>query len=772
MIPVLAFGLLMVLVLGVNPFLRLSTPRASATVAGLALLCVPLQILKWSSAYFAWTVSADFLMVAAVVALAMLVMRLPLLWSLLLVVALVLINVPLWFETVAFYFAAEWGWVRFAQAWTITGGLLRIAGGVVVVVLALRLIVFVLSLPFGARSSGFIPLSRAELMCIFTAMLVTAGVSTFGLSSQLVPLLPAPYNPQWNTPQRDWASALLPGMRSELYISDTDAITKFNQGVTIDRYGERIEVPKDTAGLRVQARYWGRVFMAIPWALWVPPLIYWLILIAGVYGLFYSLTYVVLPYWRDREKLIFPLARLPEALLPDEHKPGAVPSIFRGPAFWIGFAISAGVLMWNGLALNGAVDASYKVILGMSRNAVDAAIANTVWEGLGSDASFGLMFLIIFTAIGIAFLLPLEISFSIWFYFLVGKAIILITVWMGYGRVAGDFPSDWLWFNNPVTAQGGGGLFLFSALSLYRCLKDYVHLVRGRSVGDAVRIAMPVVGLVVSLLVITAWLQWNHIGWGWAMLITLTLTLLTVGLMRIVAEGGVYWFQSHTSFFHLYKMFGVGKFLPAPLLAPLIPIYSVLFLDIKTFMAPNLLNAGAMQRDVGGSRAKFHLSIVLSVAASVVLSLGFAIFLAHLWGGQAMHGWFYVQGPSSMLDTARDATREVAQFNPVNSIWWGVGAVWVALSMYLRTWLFWFPHPIGYIMLINPLMSQLWFSFFIGWMCKKVVVQYGGKNTFDKVRGVFIGLILGELLAIVFWLTLSLVYTGVKSAGIDLNRYS
>ena len=24
--------------------------------------------------------------------------------------------------------------------------------------------------------------------------------------------------------------------------------------------------------------------------------------------------------------------------------------------------------------------------------------------------------------------------------------------------------------------------------------------------------------------------------------------LLTIGLMRIVAEGGIYWFQSHTSF--------------------------------------------------------------------------------------------------------------------------------------------------------------------------------------------------------------------------------
>jgi hypothetical protein len=129
-----------------------------------------------------------------------------------------------------------------------------------------------------------------------------------------------------------------------------------------------------------------------------------------------------------------------------------------------------------------------------------------------------------------------------------------------------------------------------------------------------------------------------------------------------------------------------------------------------------------------------------------------------------------VQGPQLVLDTARDATREASAFNPVTAIWWGVGAAWVAISMYLRTTLFWFPHPLGYVMLINPLMSELWFSFFIGWVCKKIVVQYGGKSTFDKVRGAFIGLIMGELMSILFWLMLSLAF-GLKSGGIDLNRY-
>ena len=72
-------------------------------------------------------------------------------------------------------------------------------------------------------------------------------------------------------------------------------------------------------------------------------------------------------------------------------------------------------------------------------------------------------------------------------------------------------------------------------------------------------------------------------------------------------------------------------------------------------------------------------------------------------------------------------------------------------------------------MLINPLMSALWFSFFIGWLCKKMVVRYGAKKTFDKTRAVFIGLIMGELMAVFIWPLLGIAFD-FSTVGIDLNR--
>jgi hypothetical protein len=252
-------------------------------------------------------------------------------------------------------------------------------------------------------------------------------------------------------------------------------------------------------------------------------------------------------------------------------------------------------------------------------------------------------------------------------------------------------------------------------------------------------------------------------------MLVLSLALLTVGLMRIVAEGGIYWFQYHTSFLHVYKFLGLGRWLSPALIGPILPIYSVLYLDIKTFLAPNLLNAAKVQKDTGASRTKFHASIVLCLAVTVAVSLGLSLLFAYERGGQKMSDWFYNQEPPYVMSLAMSATTDTPAFHPTTAAWYAIGASWVAVSMILRRSLFWFPHPIGYIMLINPLSTQLWFSFFLGWVCKKVVVQYGGKATFDKVRTVFIGLILGELIAILYWSALQMAWN--ITIGITLNRY-
>jgi hypothetical protein len=614
------------------------------------------------------------------------------------------------------------------------------------------------------------PFTRAELVTLFAVVLVSSGISTFGLTSQLIPIVHAPWNQEWNTAQRGWSEDLLPYLHPDLYITDVDQVRMVREGVAV-------LPPSDSASLGEKMGYWRRVAQAVPWSVWIRPLSRWLLFVFASYGMFFFLSHVVLGHWSRREKLIFPLAQLPESLLPErDEDAGWWPPLFRSPLFWIGFGLAALVTAWNASVQAGWIVGLTKIPFGMGSGEIETMLKGTPFEGVALVGRGGarLEFVYGFFAIGIAFLLPVEISFSVWFYFLVGQAIIVVGSWMNYT----DFNTDWLWHNHPPSALGAGGLLCFSTVSLWRCVASYRQLGRGRPLSDRLRLAAPLVGLVVCMLLMAIWLERFTVnpasGHGlsllWAMIFVAVTTLVTLGLMRIVAEGGIYWMQSHVSFFHVYKMLGLGKVLKPLLVGPLLPIYFVLFMDIKTFMAPNLLNAAKMRQDVGGSRVRFHLAIVVGILVSIAVSLFVALVLCYMRGGQEMGDWFYNTGPQLTLDTARSAIRAVPEFDAATSTWYGAGAAWLGLSLFLRQFVFWFPHPIGFIMQVNPLIGMVWASFLIAWIFKSLVVRYGGKATYMTVRVFFLGLIVGEVVSVFVWPVLGILFE-FDTMNIDLNRY-
>lgn len=608
------------------------------------------------------------------------------------------------------------------------------------------------------------PLGRSELLAIIASLMVTAGISSYGLSDVLVPIIAGPWNAEWNTPQRGWDTQLHPYLNRELYITDPKAIRLFREGF--------VDSPAEDAPWAEWLAYYQSVVARIPWTTWLYPLAAWMIFVAGCYGMFWSLSYLVLDLWSRREKLIFPLTKLPEALLPEDGDSASVlPAMVRRPQFWLGFALSFGVLAHNAAAAANWTPLA-RLALGLGNADINAMLEATSLAGLVGGGSM----LINFTCIGVAFLLPLEVSFSIWFYFIVGRLLILIMVFQGHGKNFADFPSDWIWVQNPLSTLGMGGLLFFSAVTLWRAIRDAVrvpppaadHDRTGRSCSVQF---LPAMGLAFSFIIVTAWLCWNRLPLHWAILVTAFLVLLTLGLMRIVAETGVFWIQSNAGFFHFYKMLGLGGAFAPILVAPLILIYAVLFLDIKTFIAPNIINAARMQQDIRGNRLKFHLNIALSVVASIIVAIGYSIVLAYSRGAQQMNTWFYSNGPVRYAEQAARATTMTFNFEPTTFGWFSAGAFWVAVTMILRRTLFWFPHPVGFLMNINPLIPFLWFSFFLGWLCKKITVKYGGQMSFEVMRQIMLGLIFGELAAILVVAAINIFPLGVNITGIDLNRY-
>jgi hypothetical protein len=75
----------------------------------------------------------------------------------------------------------------------------------------------------------------------------------------------------------------------------------------------------------------------------------------------------------------------------------------------------------------------------------------------------------------------------------------------------------------------------------------------------------------------------------------------------------------------------------------------------------------------------------------------------------------------------------------------GVGAGITALFTVLHHRFVGFPfHPVGYAVACGWVMSAMWFSVFLAWLTKWVILKFGGIQLYRKMVPFFLGVILGQ----------------------------
>ena len=80
------------------------------------------------------------------------------------------------------------------------------------------------------------------------------------------------------------------------------------------------------------------------------------------------------------------------------------------------------------------------------------------------------------------------------------------------------------------------------------------------------------------------------------------------------------------------------------------------------------------------------------------------------------------------------------------------GIVIVGALAWLRINFVWWPiHPLGFIMATSWSSLNLWFSLFLGWLCKLLTIRYSGLRGYVLLRPLFLGLVMGDVLGAVLW---------------------
>jgi hypothetical protein len=200
---------------------------------------------------------------------------------------------------------------------------------------------------------------------------------------------------------------------------------------------------------------------------WLPQMATWIGFMLALAGASLCVVVILRRQWVDRERLAFPTVALPLAMMEDK-----VP-IFRRPLFWLGFVLPLLVSFTNTLALNApsipAVNLRANLDLGTLFTAPP-------WNAVGNTPLSFYPFVI-----GIAYLIPVDVTFSCWFFFLLTRAQRVIGAALGIEATSGVQQAQY-----PYQGHQGAGAFLALTLVSLWLARGYLKQVFLKAFGENV----------------------------------------------------------------------------------------------------------------------------------------------------------------------------------------------------------------------------------------------------------------------------------------------
>jgi hypothetical protein len=535
------------------------------------------------------------------------------------------------------------------------------------------------------------------------------------------------------------------------------------------------------------ATVWQRFAFAwerVPWHIWQGPLAAWgLFIFVSFLGVLF-LVEVLRQEWVERENLAFPLAVLPSALIEETTGPGRVRHrLLADPLLWIGMAVS--VLM---MALSGLKHYE-KITFGELLVNFNTVFTAAPWNAIQRN-----ILVVSPLVIGIGYLVHLEISRSIWIFFLLGTVFTLLAVNLGWNQV--DRPPEPLdWFAPPYPFprdQAMGAMAALAGYLLWRSRSGLWGLVKAPFDRSTVASSDPgfmpkrlaAWGFIGCFVFLVVWMgrmirlpagfpppglavtgSPGRLNYPLIVLWLALFYLMVIAFARLRAEAGV------PNNFLLPAMMRMPRVWGGP---PVWGWQSSNAINYFAWMPMSSLPAMAPLGLEGLALARRHGPSARVLAAGVI-----AAFVLALVGGGLCFLWnCYVQGegyigqnishgtvPFWTFYRARGRNLEVGYLHTAQAMAAVVGlalmsALLVARSKWLR-----FPlHPLGYLIwCVAPAHAALvqhdnvrgihllWAPMFIAWLIKRTVIRYGGMRLYRRLLPIFLGLVLGQLLMIVFW---------------------
>lgn len=570
-------------------------------------------------------------------------------------------------------------------------------------------VVFCLSLLIGgnvllSRTFPKAALTQGELLTVYVMLSLASGIAGHDFLRVLIPMIPHAF--WFATPENDWADLF------HRYVPDWMAIKDRNLLAELYRGESTLYTSSHLRGLWMPVLAWtGFMFSLVTFML--------------VLNLF------VRKQWTEHEKLSYPIIQLPYEITLGGGREGA----FRRPALWIGFGLAGLMDIVNGLHF------LIPSVPGLGGRLYDLQpfFANKPWNAIGWTPIGLFPF-----AVGLAFFMPLDLSFSCWFFFLFWKAERVLAAALGLRNLP-SFPY--------VDEQSLGayiGLCLIALVATRRHLTRVVRRLFGAENADFDRTEpLRYRSTLLLGLAATAYLggfsRLAGMSWWTIPVFFGTYYAIALAVTRMRAELG--------SPVHDLHFIGPDEMLPR--------VFGTRFLGPRNltaftyYFAFNRAHRGhPMPHQLEGfklaERTQMNTRRLVGAMLFAMLWGILTTFWAyyHLSFRDGALSWF-ANHPFTRLQGWLTVPRPP---DYGASLAMAAGFIQTVLLTVMRMRFVWWPlHAAGFAISSSWSMNVFWFSILVSWALKGTLLRQGGLASHRKATPFFFGLVLGEFLVGSLW---------------------
>jgi hypothetical protein len=562
-------------------------------------------------------------------------------------------------------------------------------------------------------------LSAAEMLVVYTMVAVGASLAGHDMCPNLIGTMAHPW--QFATAENGWARTFMPYLPRWLSVTDPRVLGPLYRGNS-------------------------SLYESGHWLAWLWPAMYWVGFVAALLFVMMCINTLVRKQWAERERLTFPIVQLPLSMTEPRGE------LWRNKLFWIGFVVSFGVDLINGLAVY--YPSIPTISVGLAGHDLNT-FSGKPWNAIGWTPYTFYPFVI-----GLGYLLPADLSFSCWFFYITWKLQAVAASALAWDAVP-DFPY--------VRHQAFGGyaaIILMLAWTSRNYLRQvWLRLRNQKSEIDdrdeAMSYRAAAVGAVAGFVALAYFMKRVGMSPWVAVAAFVVYFVLSTAIARMRAELGPPVHDLHFSGpdYMITTSAGLGRLSNGDLVG-----LTYMYWFNRAYRGhpmPIGLEGMKMAQATRSSQKKFLVAVMIAAVVGTLatfwayLHVGYQLGLS---GRVAFGDGFAGEAYRNLQGWWPRPTQMEGPNHGANLAMLG-GFVFCAFLAYMRTKMFNWPfHPIGYAISGSWSMNLVWVPMIVAWILKVVTLRYGGLRLYKTAVPLFLGLILGEMMIGCIWSLIGIAF--------------